>query len=136
MVEAVGTVSMQVAAAKTTARSSASATVTSSGASSSSGDTFVSSAIRVDNLQNVAILEYRSSDGEVVQQYPTQTQIDAFTRARALERKELFSTAQPQAAAAGSAAGEGSSSSEAAPPAVTTQAAAPQPAETGASIEV
>jgi len=42
----------------------------------------VSSHIRVDNLQNVAILEYRSSrTGEVVRQYPTQSQIDAFRRA-------------------------------------------------------
>lgn len=42
----------------------------------------VSSHIRVDNLQNVAILEYRSSQtGEVVRQYPSQSQIDAFRRA-------------------------------------------------------
>lgn len=49
---------------------------------------FVSSYIRVDNLQNVAILEYRSSrTGEVVQQYPTQTQIAAFKRAESIEAK-------------------------------------------------
>ena len=48
---------------------------------------FVSSSIRVDNLQNVAILEYRSETGEVVQQYPTQSQIDAFKRAAALQNR-------------------------------------------------
>ncbi|MFH1157549.1 MAG: hypothetical protein V1721_01500 [Pseudomonadota bacterium] len=53
---------------------------------------FVISSIRVDNLQNVAILEYRSSrTGEVVQQFPTQAQIEAFRRA------EQIQTAQKQA---------------------------------------
>ncbi|MEZ0222986.1 MAG: hypothetical protein ACAH83_00405 [Alphaproteobacteria bacterium] len=37
--------------------------------------------MRVDNLQNVAILEYRSSEGDVVRQYPTEAQIQAFKRA-------------------------------------------------------
>jgi len=46
---------------------------------------FVSSSIRVDNLQNVAILEYRSEAGEVVQQYPTQSQIEAFKNAARLQ---------------------------------------------------
>ena len=49
---------------------------------------FVSSSIRVDNLQNVAILEYRSETGEVVQQYPAQSQIDAFKRAAVLRNQE------------------------------------------------
>ena len=46
---------------------------------------FVTSCIYVDNLQNVAILEYRSSQtGEVVQQYPNQAQINAFKAAQQL----------------------------------------------------
>jgi len=47
---------------------------------------FVISSIRVDNLQNVAILEYRSGKtGEVMQQFPTQTQIEAFKHAEQLQ---------------------------------------------------
>ena len=42
---------------------------------------FVSSRVRVDNLQNVSILEYRSSEGDIVRQYPTEAQIQAFKRA-------------------------------------------------------
>lgn len=45
---------------------------------------FVSSYIRVDNLQNVAILEYRSETGEVKEQYPNQKQIEAFRQAERL----------------------------------------------------
>ncbi|MCE9508526.1 MAG: hypothetical protein K8R48_09495 [Alphaproteobacteria bacterium] len=57
---------------------------------------FVSSSIRVDNLQNVAILEYRSEKGEIIQQYPTQTQIDAFKRAAALQDQGQADAAQQQ----------------------------------------
>ncbi len=47
---------------------------------------FISSHIRIDNLQNVAILEYVSSKtGEVVRQYPSQAQINAFKRAQSLQ---------------------------------------------------
>ena len=46
---------------------------------------FVNSGIFVDNLQNVAILEYRASEtGELINQYPTQAQIDAFKSAQRL----------------------------------------------------
>jgi len=46
------------------------------------------SAIRVDNLQNVAILEFRSADtGEVVAQFPTQKQIEAFRVAQTILEK-------------------------------------------------
>ena len=45
---------------------------------------FISSRVRVDNLQNVAILEYRSSEGDVVRQYPTEAQIQAFKSAARL----------------------------------------------------
>ncbi|MCK5555711.1 MAG: hypothetical protein KAI76_05700 [Alphaproteobacteria bacterium] len=50
---------------------------------------FVISSIRVDNLQNVAILEYRSGKtGEVMQQFPTQTQIEAFKRAEQIQEAQ------------------------------------------------
>ena len=59
---------------------------------------FISSSIRVDNLQNVAILEYRSSKtGEVLQQFPTQAQIEAFKHAEQLQvaqKRELHRTMQ------------------------------------------
>jgi hypothetical protein len=52
---------------------------------SSETNNFVSSNIRMDNLQNVAILEYRSSKtGEVIQQYPNQAHIQAFKQAEKL----------------------------------------------------
>jgi hypothetical protein len=52
---------------------------------SSEANNFVSSNIRMDNLQNVAILEYRSSKtGEVIQQYPNQAHIQAFKQAEKL----------------------------------------------------
>lgn len=41
---------------------------------------YVTSRIRIDNLQGVVILEYRSETGEVKNQFPTQKQIDAFKR--------------------------------------------------------
>lgn len=57
---------------------------------------FVSSSIRVDNLQNVAILEYRSEKGEIIQQYPTQSQIDAFKRAASLQDQGRVDDMQQQ----------------------------------------
>lgn len=55
----------------------------------------VSSHIRVDNIQNVTILEYVSSKtGEVVQQYPTQAQINAFKRAESLLSRRQAETAR------------------------------------------
>lgn len=61
---------------------------------------FVSSSIRVDNLQNVAILEFRTEEGEILQQYPSQSQIEAFHRARTLERRtvEISSSPSPDTA--------------------------------------
>ena len=50
--------------------------------------TYTSSSIRVDNLQDVAILEYRSETGEVKEQYPTQKQIAAFKTAQRLEAQK------------------------------------------------
>lgn len=42
------------------------------------------SRIRVDNLQNIAILEVLSEEGDVIRQYPSESQIKAFKRAESL----------------------------------------------------
>jgi hypothetical protein len=87
------------------------------------GPEFVSSSIRVDNLQNVAILEYRSSQtGEVVRQYPTQGQIDAFKRAEHLQGR---SSAPTQTADV--AVGDGPRIIKAAPKSAPAAASAPAP---------
>lgn len=100
MVEVVGSVTpTQSTTLKQSAQSaSVSATVQSAPAPAAQEQAFVSSSIRVDNLQNVAILEYRSSEtGEVVQQYPNQSQIDAFKRAEHLSEKSKQAAAAPAA---------------------------------------
>lgn len=57
---------------------------------------FITSHIRVDNLQNVAILEYLSSaTGEVVRQYPSQSQISAFKRAEQLQTESRHAPSAP-----------------------------------------
>jgi hypothetical protein len=67
---------------------------------------FVVSGIYVDNLQNVAILEYRSSQtDQVIQQYPNQAQINAFKAAQRLA--EQASTSHAEAAAQHAAADPG-----------------------------
>lgn len=43
--------------------------------------------IRIDNNLDMAIIEYRSSEGEVVHQYPTEAQIQAFSRAAEIEAR-------------------------------------------------
>ncbi len=54
-------------------------------ASTSDNIDYVTSGIVVDNLQNIAILEYRSSQtGDIIQQYPNQAQINAFKAAERL----------------------------------------------------
>lgn len=50
-------------------------------------ESFISSRIRVDNLLDLAILEYRSQEGEVIRQFPTQGQIQAFQRAAELDTR-------------------------------------------------
>ena len=107
---------------------------------------FVSSSIRVDNLQNVAILEYRSSrTGEVLQQFPTQAQIEAFKHAEQLQvaqKQELHRATQRNIAPVVNAASAEVSSSVAPAPVVQTapllppvvQAAAPSPAPSFAPL--
>ena len=80
MVDAVGTVTNQSTVQKPST-SAVGATASVGATQNSTQQQFVSSSIVVDNLQNVVILEYRSSKGELVEQFPTQVQIDAFKRA-------------------------------------------------------
>lgn len=87
MVDTVKTVTLQASPPKVNVREKVPASSVAPVAAASDDAGFVSSSIRVDNLQNVAILEYRSAEGEVLQQYPSQQQIEAFQRARALERR-------------------------------------------------
>jgi hypothetical protein len=76
---------------------------------------FVVSGIHMDNLQNVAILEYRSSKtGEVITQYPNQSQIDAFKSAQR-RTEQIQSAPQSSAPAAPSSGGGGQTVSVSAP---------------------
>ena len=94
---------------------------------------YVSSSIRVDNLQNVAILEYKSSEtGEIKEQYPTQKQIEAFKSAQKLQDQRMEQASSERAnAAQGSfnfsiSSGESSAPKVEAPtPATTTVVSAP-----------
>jgi hypothetical protein len=82
MVDIVNTVSLQGNTPRPSSQGAVSIDTSDETLPSASASGFVSSHIRVDNLQNVAILEYRSSrTGEVIQQYPSQAQINAFRRA-------------------------------------------------------
>ena len=90
MIESVSTLSVQGPALRSSPQSDNAAPASQIAAPSN----FVSSRVRVDNLQNVAILEYRSSEGDVVRQYPTEAQIQAFKRAEhiAQQREETVRT--------------------------------------------
>ena len=61
---------------------------------------YVISRVRVDNLQDIAILEYRSEQGEVKEQFPTDKQIQAFKEAERLEARRQEKAALVSAVAA------------------------------------
>jgi hypothetical protein len=106
MVNAVSAVSgAQTSTQNTNVQSAAPATPAAAPPPSISSIDFVVSGIYVNNLQNVAILEYRSSQtDQVIQQYPDQAQIDAFKAAQQLA--EQANLRQQQSAAAHAAAVE------------------------------
>lgn len=60
--------------------------------------------IRMDHSINKAILEYRSTEGEVIKQYPSESQIRAFIRSSELESKPEPSTQQAPVADASASA--------------------------------
>mgnify|MGYP001617853304 CR=1 FL=1 len=102
MVEAVTLMTLQGTAPRQVSQAAVAAS-SAPPAQSSDGE-FVSSYIRIDNLQNVVILEYRSSKtGEVVDQFPTQAQISAFKHAEQAAAPAAPSTAPAPAPEAASA---------------------------------
>lgn len=105
--------------------------------SRSSDQDFVSSYIRVDNLQNVAILEYRSETGEVKEQYPNPKQIEAFRQAERLrvERDRVEDAAVADAATKGPEVSSAPVPSQSkAAPAPTTSTPAPTDAGSGVVV--
>jgi hypothetical protein len=86
MIEAVGTLSnaTSVPRASAPARSSAS-----SAPRIQPSELFVSSRIRVDNELDMAIIEIRSQEtGDIIRQYPTESQIRAFVRASEIQARD------------------------------------------------
>lgn len=68
--------------------------------------------IRIDNQLDMAIIEYRSAEGDVVHQYPTEAQIQAFSRAAEIEARSAEQSASVQTASAAPAADGDSSGAE------------------------
>lgn len=93
MIDAVSTLSVQSAALRYTPQSAGDSSAAIGAANQAN---FVTSRVRVDNLQNVAILEYVSGNGQVVQQYPSQQQIRAFKRAEQLQANQEQQARQQQ----------------------------------------
>lgn len=84
MIETVSTSSVQNAALRAAPQASGSSR--SVEPVSKANEFFVSSRIRMDNLLDLAILEYRNTNsGDVIRQYPSESQIRAFQRAAELE---------------------------------------------------
>ena len=73
----------------------------------------VSSRIRVDNLNNVAILEFvNSKTGKVIHQYPTEAQIQAFHRAAQLQADHRQTAPVSDSGSGAHNAGAGGSSAD------------------------
>lgn len=134
MIETVGTSSIQSTAVR--AQPAASASARAAEPVSKANEFFISSRIRVDNLLDIAILEFLDGgSGEVIRQYPSESQIRGYQRAQELQ-------AEKAAAAADAAPAPEASSSAPAPqeaPQATFVAvsnantAAPAPAEAPAA---
>lgn len=100
MIEAVSTLSVQSAALRANPQSSSSFAAVKEVSAPNMG--FLS--IRMDDRINKAILEFRSSEGEVIKQYPSESQIRAFIRSSELvENKPSKSDKQPAPAESASA---------------------------------
>ena len=90
MIEAVSTLSVQNSALK--AQTQNAQVVTYSEPVERAEGAFINSRVRVDNLLNVAILEYRNSGGEVIRQYPSKSQLRGYERAAQLNAPEASSS--------------------------------------------
>ncbi len=83
MIEAVGTLSVQSNALRSQPQNNIAA-ISAESAGSPQG-AFINSRVRVDNLLDVAILEFRNSGGEVIRQYPSKAQLRGYERAAELK---------------------------------------------------
>lgn len=93
MIDSIGTSSIQSAALRAQPQASVALQVAEAAPSAT---TLPTTRIRVDNYIDRAIIEVRSSEnGQVLRQYPTQSQLRAFARAEALRQAK-----QNEAAAA------------------------------------
>lgn len=81
MIESISTLSVQSSVLRYQPQSNTDSAPT---AQAVSAPEFATSRIRVDNLQNIAILEVISEEGDVIRQYPSESQIKAFKRAESL----------------------------------------------------
>ena len=132
MIEAVGTSSVNLAALRSASQSVVVASFAAApvAAEASSKVYFNSSRIRMDNLLDLAIIEVRASEtGDVVRQYPTESQIRAFQRASELDTRQAdASHAQAQQEALLQQAETAVPVSTAPAPSTPTPAPAPAPA--------
>lgn len=95
MIEAVSTLSVQSAALRASSQR-ASSFVAQAPAATPPNMGFLS--IRMDDKVNLAILEYKSSEGEVIRQYPSESQIRAFQRSSELQQQRAEAAQQGVAA--------------------------------------
>lgn len=102
---------------------------------------YISSRIRVDNLADIAILEFLSSEtGDVIRQYPTEQQIRGYQRAARLEQQAAEQAADQRREVAAQltqrvntpdVAPQGSVEAAAPTPSAPSQQSAPAPQSTG-----
>ena len=108
-------------------------------APSNNSQFFISSRVRVDNLLDIAILEFRAAEtGDVIRQYPSESQIRAFQRASELDaRRESQQQVFDQPQQSGTSF-ETSQAISAPVPAVSSQAVAQPsaPAAEGVSVSI
>lgn len=95
MIEAVGTSTANLAALRNASQSSVAASFVAAPVADSNSKFFISSRVRMDNLLDIAILEFRATDtGDIIRQYPTENQIRAFQRASELDTRQADAAAQ------------------------------------------
>lgn len=132
MIEAVGTLSSATSAPRvsTPARSSAS-----SAPRIQPSELFVSSRIRVDNELDMAIIEIRSQEtGDIIRQYPTESQIRAFVRASEIQARDEEAALRQALVAARQQPSSSPDIPDAAPVASPAPAPAPVKASSGSSV--
>ncbi len=83
MIEAVSTLSVQSSGLRSQPQN-AIAVISAESVERPQGS-FINSRVRVDNLMDVAILEFRNSGGEVIRQYPSKAQLRWYERAAELK---------------------------------------------------